>query len=193
MGMPESRPDFYTYGDYLKWPADERWELIEGRAYAMTPPPLINHQRIAGTIFYILFGFFEGKPCEVFASPTGVLLPRGDEADEAVDTVVEPDVLVVCDPNKVKRNVIHGAPDLVFEALSESTMLRDIDVKLRLYERHGVRCYIIADPWQKTLTVRYLEAPAQFGRPELFSGDDPMPVKIFEGLVIDLARIFKNV
>ena len=190
MGIPDPRPDLYTYGDYLKWPEDERWELIEGQAYAMTPAPLINHQRVAGSFFNILFNHFKRKPCEVFTSPTDILLPRGDEEDEAADTVVEPDVLVVCDPNKIKRNVIRGAPDLVFEALSESTMLRDIDVKLRLYEKHGVRCYIIADPWQKTLTVRYLEAPGQFGQPALFSGADRMPVKIFEELAVDLGEIF---
>ena len=70
-----------------------------------------------------------------------------------VDTVVQPDLLVVCDPAKLDERGVVGAPDLVIEILSESTTHRDLDLKLRLYEKHGVRCYIIVDPWGKTLTV----------------------------------------
>lgn len=194
MGMAESQPQAtYTYGDYVKWPENERWELIEGRAYAMTPAPTVTHQSILILLIRLLGPFFDNKPCRLLASPLDVRLPKLDEADEAVETVVQPDVLVVCDPAKVDEKGVRGAPDLVIEILSESTMHHDQVGKLRLYERHGVRCYIIADPWNKTLTVRYLEEPGRFGRPEHFASDDKMPVKIFEGLEIELARVFGRI
>lgn len=194
MGMPEPQPDrTYTYADYLKWPEGERWELIDGRAYALAPAPLSRHQRVLGVLFNTLYNFLAGKACEAFVSPMDVRLPQGEEADETVETVVQPDVLVVCDPAKVDEKGVRGAPDLIIEILSESTKHKDQTNKLQLYERHGVRCYIIADPWNKTLEVHYLESSGHYGPPENFSGNDQMPVKIFEGLVIDLARVFGRV
>lgn len=190
MGMPENRPDFYTYGDYVKWPEDERWELIEGRAYAMTPAPNWNHQEVLAYLFASFFNFFQGKPCRVPMTPVDVRLASGEEADESVETVVQPDLLVVCDPKKIDVKGVRGAPDLVLEVLSESTSHRDLGEKLRLYEKHGVRCYIIVDPWSKVVTVRYQEAPGRFGRPEWFTDTDRMPVRIFEGFEIDLAQAF---
>ena len=192
MGIPESRPDLYTYGDYLKWPADERWELIEGQAYAMTPAPSFEHQLLVTALVRDMAPYFIGKPCKLVVSPVDVRLPQTDQSDEAVDTVVQPDLLVICDPAKIDKKGVRGGPDLVVEVLSESTMHRDMDAKLRLYEKHGVRCYIIVDPWGKALTARYLDAPGQFGQPALFSGADRMPVRIFTGLEIDLQKLFAH-
>jgi Uma2 family endonuclease len=129
-----------TYADYATWPDDERWELIDGHAYAMTPSQSIRHQQILGVLCYLVGQYFEGKPCQVLAAPVDVLLPQGEESDDQIDTVVQPDLLVVCDPAKVERKFVRGAPDLVIEILSESTAPRDLGKKLDLYERHGVRC-----------------------------------------------------
>ena len=120
-------------------------------------------------------------------------LPNLDDQALGVDTVVQPDLLVVCDPAKLDDRGIVGAPDLVIEILSESTGARDLDVKLRLYEKHGVRCTIIVDPWGKTLTMRILEAEGRYGMPELFAGKTQMPVRIFEGLVLDVGRVFEEI
>lgn len=194
MGLPETQTDQrFTYGDYVKWPDDERWELIEGRAYAMTPSPTVRHQQVLAAFAGLLWQFFEGKPCRAFAAPLDVRLPEANEKDESIETVVQPDLLVVCDPAKLDDKGVRGAPDLVIEILSESTAARDLGEKLRLYEKHGVRCYIIADPWGKTLTVRYLETEHQFGSPELFAGKTAMPVRIFEGLTLDLERVFGGI
>ncbi len=193
MGGPKIQNESFTYGDYLKWPDDERWELIDGQAYAMTPAPLVEHQRVLKRLIVILEIFFQGKPCELFHAPLDVRLPHLDESDEAVDTVVQPDLLVLCDPAKVDEKGVRGAPDLTLEILSESTAKRDMGIKLELYERHGVRCYIIVDPWGKTVTCRYLEPAGRFGRPELFLATDQLPIRIFEGLIVDLAQIFNRV
>lgn len=193
MGMPESRPDYYTYGDYAKWPEGERWELIDGRAYAMTPAPNMHHQELLANLFDSFRLFFRGKPCRVPMTPVDVRFPKNSEPDEAVETVVQPDLIVVCDPAKVDIKGVRGAPDLALEVLSESTSHRDLGEKLRLYEKHGVRCYIIVDPWSKVVTVRYLEAPGRYGRPEWFTGTDRMPVRIFEGFELDLTQVFSMI
>jgi Uma2 family endonuclease len=193
MSLPEHQPARrYHYGDYAAWPPGERWELIEGRAYAMTPAPGLLHQRLAAALTAVLWQWFEGKTCQVFAAPMDVRLPQGGESDEAVETVLQPDLLVVCDPAKLDEKGVRGAPDLVIEILSESTAVRDLGEKLGLYERHGVRCYLIADPWGKTLTVRYLESGGRYGRPELFTSGDKVAIRLFDGLVLDLDRVYRG-
>jgi Uma2 family endonuclease len=194
MGMPDTQGEqYFTYDDYLKWPDEERWEIIEGRAYALSPSPTWRHQQVVGTLHYLLRQFFEGKPCKVYLSPLDVRLPNLDEQNAIVDTVVQPDLLVLCDPAKLDERGVLGAPDLVIEILSESTTHRDLYIKLRLYEKHGVRCYIIADPWGKTLTIRTLGPDGRYALPELFAGPTPMPIRIFEGLVLDVERVFEGI
>src|SRR5437868_14071082 len=88
----------YTYADYLTWPDDERWELIDGVAYSMSPAPGVPHQRLVINLGRQLDVWFEGKSCEAFVSPLNVLLLEVGQAGEQADTVVQPDVIVVCDP-----------------------------------------------------------------------------------------------
>ena len=107
----------YTYQEYLTWPDDQRWEIIGGIAYAMTPAPGVGHQRIAGQVFRMVSHALADKPCEPLISPLDVVLSEED--------VVQPDVFVVCDPQKIKDTHIDGAPDLIFEILSPSTSLKD--------------------------------------------------------------------
>ena len=101
----------YTYGDYAKWPEGERWELIDGCAWAMSPAPTVVHQRVISRMYSQLAAFLEGHQCEVLFSPVDVLLPEGDERVNDVRTVVQPDIVVVCDPDKIKDNrFIRGTP-----------------------------------------------------------------------------------
>lgn len=194
MGMPETPGDrYFTYDDYLKWPDEERWEIIEGQAYDLAPAPFRRHQDISIALNRQLDRFFEGKPCHLYYAPIDVRLPNLDDQALGVDTVVQPDLLVVCDPSKLDDRGIVGAPDLVIEILSESTAWRDLDVKLRLYEKHGVRCYIIVDPWGKSLTMRILEPDGHYGLPEIYAGKAQMPLRIFEGLVLDVGRVFEGI
>ncbi len=136
----------YTLDDYRSWPDNERWELINGKAYAMSPSPRIWHQRLVGKLYLSLSVYVSdansrsGRSCEPFIAPIDVFLTGPDEAE---DTVVQPDILVVCDPDKIHEDGIHGAPDLVVEILSPSTAARDLEDKKALYERHGVGEYWI--------------------------------------------------
>ena len=131
----------FTLDQWRTWPENERWELIDGIAYAMSPAPRIPHQNHAGNLFRKLGNFLEGKPCQPFMAPADVFLP--DDSEEATDTVVQPDVFVVCDGDKVHDDGVHGAPDFVAEVLSESTAYKDWNIKKALYERAGVREYWI--------------------------------------------------
>jgi len=108
MGLPLRDTAHHTYGEYLRWPDDVRYELIDGEARMMAPAPTADHQDIAGEIYYQLRRALEGAPCRVFIAPFDVRLPRGNEADETVDTVVQPDVLLVCDPAKLDRRGVRG-------------------------------------------------------------------------------------
>ncbi|PKL96409.1 MAG: hypothetical protein CVV18_01820 [Gammaproteobacteria bacterium HGW-Gammaproteobacteria-8] len=101
----------YTYGDYRTWPEDVRYELIDGIAWLMAPAPGRRHQELVGEIFCQAANALTNKLWRAYIAPFDVRLPRGDEADDAIDTVVQPDVLVVCDPDKLDDAGLRGAPD----------------------------------------------------------------------------------
>ena len=115
-----------------------RWELIDGAAYAMSPAPKTNHQRLSFFIALEIGKYLEGRSCEAFSAPFDVRL--------ADDTVVQPDLSVICDKSKIDEKGCSGAPDLVVEILSDSTAYKDETEKRLLYERVGVREYWIINP-----------------------------------------------
>ena len=194
MAHPAKRPKGrFTYGDSCTWPEDERWELIDGEAFDMSAAPLRQHAELSRALFRILDGFFNNQPCEVYYAPFDVRLPEGDEADEDVDDVVQPDISVVCDPRKLDRRGCRGAPDLVVEILSPSTAARDCILKRRLYERHGVREYWIVDPENRLVTQYVLCADGEYGKPAIFGDTDTLPAALFPELKIDLADVFPPV
>lgn len=166
MGLPLRDTVHHTYGEYLRWPDDVRYELIDGEAWLMAPAPTADHQDIAGEIYRQCANALEGAPCRVFIAPFDVRLPRANEADEAVDTVVQPDVLLVCDPGKIDRRGMRGAPDWVVEVLSPSTAAHDQIAKRRIYERAGVREYWLVHPTDRTVTVYTLQ-DGRYGAPEI--------------------------
>ena len=130
------REAHYTYEDYKKFPDELRCEIIDGQVYDMTPAPSTKHQRVAGQIYHLIRNHLSaGHPCRVYIAPTDVVL--------AEDQVVQPDVLVVCDPSKVAEAAIFGAPDVVFEVLSPSTEIKDRGRKMEIYEQFGVMEYYL--------------------------------------------------
>jgi Uma2 family endonuclease len=108
----------FSWTDYQGWPEGERWELIDGRAYNMSPAPTIKHQSVAGQLYAMIVQRLRGKPCRPFIAPTDVKFSEFD--------VVQPDILVVCDPNKITRTHIEGAPDLVVEIRRVSRFLTHV-------------------------------------------------------------------
>jgi segregation and condensation protein B len=135
------KQEYYTYADYLTWDDKVRYELIDGMPYMMASPSQ-KHQEISGELFRQLGNFLLGKPCKPFHAPFDVRL----NANKSDDTVVQPDLLVVCDHSKLDGKSVNGAPDFIIEILSPSTMSYDLIIKLNKYMRSGVREYWVVDP-----------------------------------------------
>lgn len=182
MGSPAKRIDRkFTYADYLTWPDEERWELIDGEAYDMTPAPTTSHQRIAQKFFVRFDSFFSGKGCTPFIAPTDVVF---DEMN-----VVQPDLLVVCDQAKITEANIQGAPDLIVEVLSPSTSLKDRREKKALYERFGVREYLLVHS-RDEIVDRYRLVSGRYLSEDVFNWDETLTLDIFPELTLSLWEIF---
>ena len=191
MGLPQRNFETgFTYADYLSWPAGERWELIEGQAYAMSPAPSNFHQLIVGELFAKIHGYFRGKPCRPFVAPFDVRLPEAGQSARQAGTVVQPDISLVCDPDKLKDN--HGcvgAPDWVIDVLSPGTAVYDQRIKRTLYERHGVAEYWLVHPGDRSVTIYRLENKA-YGKPLVFGTEDTCSPLAFADLLMVVADIF---
>lgn len=175
------RDKTYTYKDYLTWPENERWEIIDGIAYNMTPAPRIRHQTITSNI-HIKLKTHPHNHCYTGIAPTDVVF---DEHN-----VVQPDVFVVCDKNKITADNIQGAPDLVAEVLSEGTEVKDRREKKSLYERFGVKEYILLVP-EREYAERYLLLEGKYGSPEIFNWDEILKLSVFD-FEINLWEIFEK-
>ena len=175
----------YTYKDYSSWPEDERWELIDGIAYAKAAPSQ-SHQSLLLKLARQLGSYLDGKPCKVFIAPFSVRL----NADTGDDTVVEPDILVVCDKSKLDGKGVVGAPDMVIEILSPSTAKYDRDAKFKLYLRSGVKEYCIVDPDLKLLTVHILHEVGYVSR-SYNDQDTAVPVEVLDDCTINLVDVFE--
>lgn len=180
----------FTYRDYLTWPIEERWEIINGTPFNITPAPSVNHQRISRELNAVFYNYFKGKPCEVFAAPFDVRLPKGQESDEEASTVVQPDLSIICDPQKLDRRGCKGNPELIVEITSPSTLYIDLKYKLSRYEEAGIPEYWIVHPEGKTILVYRLAEDGRYNRPEVYACDDYLPVMLFPDLIINLQEIF---
>jgi len=181
----------FTYKDYLSWTNEkERWELIDGIAYDMSPTPTRWHQDITGSLFAFLKNYLKGKDCKVYIAPFDVRLPGGFKADSDVNTVVQPDISVFCDETKLDDRGANGAPDLIIEILSPSTASKDLKEKFFLYEKVGVKEYWIVDPSNKTLTAFILGGKGRYARGVVYAGEDVLKTPLFEGLKIRMEEVF---
>jgi Uma2 family endonuclease len=159
--------EHHTYADYLVWSRTYGDELVDGTAYVREPPsPTRVHQEIVGEVLCQAANALKGKPCRVYIAPFDVRLPKSTEEDELVDTVVQPDVLIVCDLQKLDARGMRGAPDWLVEVLSPSTARHDQIVKVPAYERAGVREVWLIHPDDCILTIYRLEAGC-YGRPTI--------------------------
>ena len=182
MPLAKEKDQRFTHADYVTWPENERWELIDGRPYDMTPAPSTRHQMVLGNFFRILSAALEGAPCKCFVAPTDVVLSEYD--------VVQPDVLVVCDRAKITDANIQGAPDLVIEVASPATGLKDKREKKNLYEKHGVREYILVDPGLRCVERFFLGADGLYGKGDVFGATERIQLLCLTEVSIDLQEVF---
>ncbi|MCL2221515.1 MAG: Uma2 family endonuclease [Oscillospiraceae bacterium] len=188
--MPAYDKDgYYTYEDYYSWELEEgeRWELIDGKAYKMSAPSRV-HQEVLGEIFRQLANFLKGKKCKVYIAPVDVRLNH----DTLDDTVVQPDVLVVCDENKLSDiRSVKGAPDLAVEVLSPSNPNHDRVLKFNKYREAGVREFWIVDPTAKTVAVNILTGG--YYTTHIHGATGNIPLQAVEGCEVDLDEVFASV
>lgn len=188
MALPQRDALHHTYADYLTWPDGQREELINGTAYIREPPaPSRSHQELVGELYHQARLALEVKPCRAYVAPFDVRLPKAGEADDQIDTVVQPDVLIVCDLNKLDQRGMRGAPDWIAEILSPTTAGHDQIVKLPIYERAGVLEVWLIHPTDRTLTIHRLES-GRYGRPVVVELKGRTAISAIPGVSIDWDR-----
>jgi len=176
----------YIYEDYAGWDDDERCELIDGVIYMLSSPSQA-HQEIGGELFWQLRGFLKEKLCKVFQAPFDVCLNSAGDKD---NTVVQPDIVIVCDKSKLDGKRCNGAPDMVIEILSASTSKRDMVIKFKKYLQAGVREYWIVDPDRKVVSVNILNNGNYIAH--AYGDEDIVPVHVLEGCKIDMKDVFSE-
>lgn len=179
--MPSGQGE-YTLQDYYALPDDKRVELIDGVFYDMAAPSLI-HQQIAGMVYAQIRNFIDKNGGDCFSPIT----PVDVQLDCDNRTMIQPDVLIVCDPKKLKRFGVLGAPDFVLEVLSPATRKKDMLTKLVKYMDAGVKEYWVIDPERKVLIVYLAE---ERGMPCIYPLQGEVGIQLYEGrLQIDLGKI----
>jgi Uma2 family endonuclease len=187
--MRKTSPDerTFTYADYREWELEqgERYELIDGTAYAMAAPNAY-HQSILMEMARQFANYLQGKPCKAYPAPYDVRLFY--EVDESDTTMVQPDISVVCDKDKRGPEGCRGAPDLVVEILSPGNSAIEMERKFEIYRQAGVREYWVLEPEYKCLHAYRFENGQIFTHS--YSSKDTAPVEIFPGLSIAMEPVF---
>ena len=193
--MPQPKEnEHFTYADYLAQDENsERMEIIDGEVFVMSSPTT-SHQRISRELFRQLANFLDGKSCEAFSAPLDVrLFEKDGDKPEDVDTVVQPDIMVVCDKNKLDKHGCKGAPNLVIEILSPSTYQRDCLIKFNLYLHAKVPEFWLVDPEEKTVRVCLLGSDGLYNVSKAYKANDIVKVNVLEGCFIELSKVFADI
>lgn len=182
----------YTYADYLTWEMDEIVELIKGKVFKReAAAPRMSHQKISMRLSVEFFNFLKGKTCQVFHAPFDVRLPVKSKRNQDIDTVVQPDLCVVCDPGKLDDAGCIGAPDLVVEILSPGNNKRELKNKYEVYEEAGVKEYWVIHPNEQTLLI-YSLVGGKYQSSRLFVSGDIVESACIEGFQLNLEDIFEG-
>lgn len=188
MALPQEKSNF-TYADYLAWDKAERIEVMDGQIIMQAAPSRI-HQDISMEISRQLANFLEGKNCKVYSAPFAVRLFEEDtDTPDDVQTVFEPDISVICDKSKLDDRGCKGAPDMIVEILSPSTLKHDIFFKMNRYQEAGVKEYWIVRPSDKSVQVFLLNNDA-FRPVAGYGSDDIAKVNVLDGCFIELSKVF---
>lgn len=177
----------YSYGDYLKWKFQERVEIIKGKIMAMSPAPNRLHQRISMKLTKAFLDVFDSHQCELYVAPFDVRFP---DNNGKIKTVVQPDLCVICDPNKLDEKGCIGAPDLIVEILSPGNSKREMKDKYELYQEQGVSEYWIVRPEEQHIQIYVLENGRYIGVQPVVEGDVVTSIK-FPALSFDTSGLYE--
>ncbi|WP_066196222.1 MULTISPECIES: Uma2 family endonuclease [Gracilibacillus] len=189
MAIPNEKRK-YSYADYLTWEEGERLELIDGKICNMSPAPSRRHQQILRELSTAFSVFLRDKDCEVFFAPFDVRLLAEDKQDSDVNNVVQPDLSVVCEQDKLDDKGCNGSPDMIIEVLSPSSVKLDRWEKYQLYEQAKVKEYWIVDPINESVEIHWL-AGQKYKFQGVFTKEDTVSVETLTGLNLELNRIFE--
>jgi Uma2 family endonuclease len=181
----------YTYADYLTWSDDERWELIGGIPYNMSPAPNRRHQKILLKLGRHVAEFFDDSTCEVYLAPFDVRLSEDYSDDHLIENVVQPDLTVFCKMERLDEKGAVGAPDLVVEILSPTTARKDMKEKMLLYQKFAVREYWLVDPELNQIEVMVLDVQGRFQLKNTFVENQDFNSFIFPKLALNLSKLFE--
>ncbi len=180
----------YTFADYLKWDEGERTELIDGEPVALASTSN-KHQQILLALGAQLYNFLKGKKCKVYPAPFDVrLFERDDDCPQDVNTVVQPDITIVCDRSKLDGHGCKGAPDMVIEILSPSSQRHDRLRKFNLYQRAGIKEYWIVEPETERVLFFLQDGDGHLAPHEVYERTDIAKVNVLDGCFIELCEVF---
>ena len=186
----------YNYADYLTWQFNETVELIKGKIQLMCPAPNVKHQKISMRLSGAFFNYFEKKHCQVFAAPFDVRLydrTKSILANKEINTVVQPDICVICDETKLDEQGCNGAPDWIIEILSKGNSKKEVKTKHALYAESGVTEYWLVFPYEEVIQQYVLNNESeQYQLMASYAGDDIATPYLFPDLAIDLSALFKD-
>ncbi len=180
----------HSYADYLTWQMREVVELIRGKVFkkAAAAPGRI-HQKISGALFLRLGNFLRGEKCQIYSAPFDVRFPEKSKADTRIHNVVQPDICVICDPEKLDERGCIGVPDLIVEILSPGNSIVELKYKFNLYESNGVREYWIIHPETQDLLI-YSLVDGKYIPSRLFTSGDVVKSMVLDGFTLDLEEFF---
>jgi Uma2 family endonuclease len=183
----------YTYADYLLWHFKERVEIIKGKIFNMSPAPSRMHQDTSWLLARQVDHTFAKTKCKMYAAPFDVRLINYKKStdDNQITSVVQPDLCVICDVNKLDDKGCIGAPDLIIEILSPGNSKREMTIKFDLYQENGVTEYWIVNQSDKTILI-YVLRDGQYIGLKPFTEDCKVQSPTFPKLKFDVATIFKQ-
>jgi Uma2 family endonuclease len=183
----------YTYADYLTWRFDEFVELIRGKVRLMSPALRVKHQEVVSNLVALIKPTLRGKTCRVYSAPFDVRLSRTTpNGDAGIETVVQPDICVICDPAKLDEFGCIGAPDWIIEILSPGNTAHDTKTKFDLYEENGVTEYWMVTPGLKNI-VAYVLRDSRYQLQGEYAEPADVPVYTLPGLTLAWDEVFENV
>lgn len=182
----------YTAKDYLEWTFEGLVELIRGKIYKMSPAPTSWHQLILGELYTIYRSKMQNNPCTVFLSPFDVYLVKPGQDYKETRNVVQPDLCIICDREKIKRFGCVGSPDLLVEILSPSTAAKDLKQKYELYEEYGVKEYWVVYPGEKVINLYTLEN-GRYRALRSVAGKEKVQSLLFPDLSLEAWEVFKDI
>ena len=185
----------YSYADYLLWRFEERLELIKGKIFKMSPAPSVKHQRINGNLYYLIRTFLRqaNKNCQLFTAPFDVRLldkKKFVKSDTEIFSVVQPDLCIICDKNKLDEQGCIGSPDLIVEILSKGNSKKEMKIKYELYQENGVQEYWIIYPYEEVLQQYVLNEKGIYYLYQTYITEDTASSFLFPDLKVSLEEVF---